>query len=269
MNLKIFQKNKVLYCFSVLTFLLTSCDLTSPINNRIVKIQEYITEQNYIKATQEYEKILKKKLDPDIEIKIRYQLANIYSIYLGNYQHAKTHLLKIQNITLDPFWLVKTEEELGNINLNQLLIYNESAKNYINLVKVRPKLREFDTYQLNLALSYYKAKEYKNAIIEFNKLKKNPNHAYYIDAIYYLGKINFDKQEWNKAISFFTIYISKETNKDSIFNAKYLIANSYESMEMLNEAYKTYYSILRDHPNTEVVRKRLSSIYNRKVARKR
>jgi len=253
----------------ILTFLLISCDLTSPINNRIVKIQKYITDQNYIKATKEYEKILKKKLPTNIEIKIRYQLANIYSIYLGNYLNAKTHLLKIQSITLDPFWLVKTEEELGNINLNHLLMYNESSKNYINLVKVRPKLREYDTYQFNLALSFYKAKEYKNAITEFNKLKNMLNHSYYIDAIYYLGKINFDQQKWSKAIKFFTMYISKETNKDSIFNAKYLIANSYESMEMLNEAYKTYYSILRDHPNTEVVRKRLSSIYNRKVARKR
>ena len=47
------------------------------------------------------------------------------------------------------------------------------------------------------------------------------------------------------------------------------MANAYETMERLKEAYNIYYSIVGEYPNNEVIKARLNSIYERKVARKR
>jgi len=47
------------------------------------------------------------------------------------------------------------------------------------------------------------------------------------------------------------------------------MANAYEMLEKLKEAYNLYYSILGEYPNTKVIQNRLNSIYARKIARKR
>ena len=61
----------------------------------------------------------------------------------------------------------------------------------------------------------------------------------------------------------------REKRRDNIVQTKFLMANAYETMEKLKAAYNIYYSILGEYPNTEVIKNRLKSIYERRVARKR
>ena len=64
-------------------------------------------------------------------------------------------------------------------------------------------------------------------------------------------------------------YLKYEKNKDRIIEAKFMIANSYETKESLKEAYDIYYSILPEYPNPEVIKGRLKSLFTRRQARKR
>ena len=64
-------------------------------------------------------------------------------------------------------------------------------------------------------------------------------------------------------------YLKREKQKNKIVQVKFLIANAYESDEQLKNAYNIYYSLLGDYPNQEVLKSRLKSIYERRVARKR
>ena len=56
---------------------------------------------------------------------------------------------------------------------------------------------------------------------------------------------------------------------NQLVDALILMANAYETMENLKNAYNLYYSLLGEYPNTQVLQNRLSSIYERQVARKR
>ena len=84
-----------------------------------------------------------------------------------------------------------------------------------------------------------------------------------------MGMIHFEKKEWRQAISFWNQYITREKRKDFVIEAKFLMANAYETLEALKKAYNLYYSILGEYPNTEVIQSRLNAIYQRRIARKR
>ena len=60
-----------------------------------------------------------------------------------------------------------------------------------------------------------------------------------------------------------------EKREDLIVEAKFLIANAFESSEDLKRAWDIYYSIKGSYPNTKVIFERLNSIRDRRVARKR
>lgn len=81
--------------------------------------------------------------------------------------------------------------------------------------------------------------------------------------------IYFLNLNWDLAIIAFKKYIKIEKRRDIIVQAKFILANIYETKEELKKAYNIYYSILGEYPNAQVIKNRLESIYNRRVARKR
>ena len=90
-----------------------------------------------------------------------------------------------------------------------------------------------------------------------------------MNSFYYLGLIHFHQKLWKRSLVYLKEYSKRETKKESIVQAKFLMANIYESREELKTAYDLYYSILGKYPNTQVVQNRLNSIYSRRIARKR
>lgn len=108
-----------------------------------------------------------------------------------------------------------------------------------------------------------------SALEVLNKIQSDSSHQYYIRSFYYLGLIYFEEKEFNKALYVWQEYIKRETNKDNLVQAKFMIANIYESIENLKMAYDIYYSIVNDYPNPEVIQSRLTSLYNRRISRRR
>ena len=118
-------------------------------------------------------------------------------------------------------------------------------------------------------MSYKELNKSSEAIKIFERIQQDKNHQYYVKTFFQLGMIFFEEKKWDKAISYWKEYIQIETRKDSIVRTKFLMANAYETMELLKKAYNIYYSILGEYPNTKVIKNRLESIYNRRVSRKR
>jgi hypothetical protein len=81
--------------------------------------------------------------------------------------------------------------------------------------------------------------------------------------------IQFRQGHWGPAIDMWKKYLEVETRKDKKVEVRYLMANAYETIENLKEAYAIYYSLLGEYPNTQVIQNRLKAIYQRKVSRKR
>jgi hypothetical protein len=100
-------------------------------------------------------------------------------------------------------------------------------------------------------------------------MKNDSNHLFHIESFYYIGLINYYQQKWNESIEEWLEYIKREKLKDKIVKVKFLIANAYESQEKLKEAYNIYYSLLDDYPNPQIIKQRLKTVFDRRMARKR
>lgn len=251
------------------TAFLSSCDFTPPINRKIIDAQNYITEQEYAKAAYLYEEILKSNPAQDLRLKICYQLGELYSIYLGEYKKAVYYYTEVKELTEDPLWLIKTEEKLAEVNFNYLKNYKDAIKNYTRLSEFTPKLKNFDLFQLQIALSHFYLNDKDAAMAKLTKIQSDPNHEYFVRSFYYVGLIYFEQKEFDKALFVWLEYLKRETRKEYIVQAKFMVANAYESTENLKMAYDIYYSIANDYPNPDVIQNRLNSLYQRRVSRRR
>ena len=249
--------------------ILVSCDFTPPINRKIIDAQNYITEQEYERSATLYEDILKSNPSPDLRLKICYQLGELYSIYLGNYKKAAYYYNEVKALTEDPLWLIKTEEKLADVNFNYLKNYRDAIKNYTRLSEFTPKLKNFDFFQLQIALAHYYLNEKDKALQQLTIIQSNPNHEYFVRSFYYIGLIYFEQKDFSKALYVWSEYLKRETKKEAIVQAKFMVANAYESTENLKMAYDIYYSIANDYPNPDVIQNRLNSLYQRRVSRRR
>lgn len=256
---------------SMLSFLATSCflDFTPQIHKETLEAQRLVLEQRYQDAIVIYERILKENPENSIKVKIYYQLGDLFSINLSKNKKAIDYYLKIRKVTGDPLWLVKSEERIGEVSFRYLKDFEQSIKSYQKLSSFKPRLKNYDFYEYRLAQSYLYGKDYPKAKEHLERISKIPGHKYRLRSIYQLGHLHFEKKEWREAIKKWNEYIKKETRRDNIVQTKFLLANTYETLEELKMAYNLYYSILGEYPNTEVVQSRLESIYERRVARKR
>ncbi|HXH74490.1 MAG TPA: tetratricopeptide repeat protein [Bacteriovoracaceae bacterium] len=262
------------HLFSRLFFILfilglNSCDFTSGLNQDILSAQKYVDNQEFSKAVDLYERILKKGPSKLIKTKINYQLAEIYYLYLDQQLKALKYYQYIVENVDDPLWQVKSLEKIADINFSFAKNFDESIRAYQMLMQFKPRLKNYDYYYLRVGESYFEMGRYQKAREIFNQIMDQPTNPYHVEAFNQMGLIEFYNKNWDKAVDYWLEYLKRERSKDKIIKTKFLIANAYESNEKLKEAYNIYYSLLPHYPNPEMLRARLKSLYARRVARKR
>ena len=251
-----------------LLLLLAGC-FTPRLNKEILKTQEDIAAQRYQKAISRYEGILNSSPPKEIKAKIYYQLGELYSIQMLDYNKAIYYYNQVKDASDDSLWEVKAEEKMADINFMYTKNYKAAIKNYTHLFEFRPKLNQSDMYEYRLAMCFFYIGEMDKSIVIFEKILKNDKHQYNVKSFYHLGMIFFQSEKWQKAVYYWKDYIKKESRRDKVVQTRFLMANAYETMEQLKEAYNLYYSILGEYPHTEVLKSRLNAIYARRVSRKR
>jgi tetratricopeptide (TPR) repeat protein len=253
----------------LLILLLQSCDLSSGLYKEILDAQQLVKEQSFKEAVDRYKSILNKKPSKNIKIKIYLQLGDIFSIYLNDQDAALRYYDKIIKEIDDPLWQVKVLEKIADINFQYKRDYKRSSKVYRILVDFVPKLNKFDYYEYMLGMSNHNNNKFKDAIKVFSRVIKNKKHKYFLESYYHKGLSYYFLKDWNQAITVWKQYIRFERRKSQVVQVKFLLANAFETVEKLKEAYNLYYSILGDYPNSQVIKNRLKSLYARRVARKR
>jgi tetratricopeptide (TPR) repeat protein len=247
----------------------SSCDFTSGLNQDILTAQKFVDNQDFSKAVELYEKILKKNPSKVIKTKINYQLAEIYYLYLDQQIKALKYYQFIVNNVDDPLWQVKSLEKMADINFSFAKNFNDAIRAYKVLMQFKPKLKNYDYYYLRVGEAYFELGKYTKAREIFNKILSEPTNPYNVEAFNQMALIEFYTKNWDKAVEYWMEYLKRERRKDQIIKVKFLIANAYESNEKLKEAYNIYYSLLPTYPNPEVLKGRLKSLFARRVARKR
>ena len=222
----------------------------------------------YKEAAEKYEEILGRVPPSALRSKIYFHLGEIYHLYLGNNEKAIHFFEETISSVSDPNLKILSKERLAKIYFEKREFFL-SEKYYRTLYNFFPKLERHEKYQFNLGFIFLKRSKLKKAESIFKKIIKTKNHQFKIKSYFHLGLVEFNSKRWKKAIDYWNHYLKLENKEEELIEAKFLLANTYETMENLEKAYEIYYSILEEYPNQEVIRNRLKSVYKRKIERKR
>ena len=254
---------------NILLVLCSSCDFSSRYHKKIIEAQELLNDLKYAEAAQEYEKVIESVPNGILKYKLQFQLGEIYSLYLNKPKRAKENYQDIIDNSDDPRWKVKSFEKLAELEFGSFRNFRKSEEYYRKLYSFFPVLENQDLYQYRLGLSLLENKKFIEAKNIFESIFKNENHKQRRRALFYLGLIEFQQKKWKNSVDYWMDYLRRETNKEHISHTKFMLANSYETMEELDTAYNIYYSLLGEYPNQEVIKSRLKSIFTRRIDRNR
>lgn len=249
--------------------LFSSCDFTTSIHKDIIKAQEHLAHQEYHHAVLKYEEILKHNPNAKLKVKIVYQLGEIYFLYLNDGEKALFYFSQVRSLTQDKSWLSRVSEKMAEIYFTMIKDYGRAATEYTNLIADNPNTDKIQFYQFQLAISYRKNNDYEKSVEIFNKITADDTHKHHVQSFYELGMAFYYQKKWKEAIASWMEYLKREKRRENIIQAKFMIANAYETNEQLKEAYDIYYSIVGDYPNSNVIKSRLKALYSRRMARKR
>lgn len=246
-----------------------SCDFAPTLDKSILEAQRALEKQDYTKAANINDSILNKSFRREIKRKVLFQQGDIYLIHLGQPEKALSYFHQIYQDESDPYWQVKSLEKIADINFFQLQRYAEAAKKYEILADFKPPLKKHDSYKFLMTKALIENKEYAKAMVLLGEIAADSKNEFQNDAYYQKGLISFYSKRWDSAIENLKIFIANSSSKELVVQAKFLIANCYETQEKLREAYNIYYSIIDTYPNMEVIKSRLKSLFERRQNRKR
>ena len=165
-------------------------------------------------------------------------------------------------------WDFLAREKLAIIYF-ELSNFSIAEQYYRDLFNIYPKLEKWQEYQFKLSIALFEQRKLKEAEKIFNNIIKYGKHDFEKRAYFYLGLVKFSNKEWQEAISYWKQYLKRKIKKSEIVETKFLLANSYETIEELQKAYDIYYSLLGEYPNSKIIKNRLEAIYKRKAKRRR
>ena len=174
---------------------ISSCDFSPKLQQEILKAQDLISRGEYKNATGLYEKILTMNMGAELRVKILYQTADLYSIFLGDVEKGKKYYYKVFEVTQNPKEQLKALERIGELDFTYLKNYKESLSIYKKLISLYDGSANRDFFDYRMALSYFNMGNYENAKLDFEKILKNPSHQYNTISLYYIGLISFRKNE--------------------------------------------------------------------------
>ena len=256
--------NWILFCL-----LLASCDFSSRLQKEILSAQESISAHKYARAVSHYEEAVKLNPPNEAKVKILYQLGELNTVHLARHRTAIDYFKQIIKVSINPLWQVKAKERIAEINFTILKDYFMAKKAYQTLVSYKPELDDKEFYEFRMAVSSLNDGQYSEAHTLFKSMSANANHQFNTDAWYYKALCSMFQKKWERAEKDISRYLQLERRRDKIVQGRFILANILETQENLKAAYEMYYSILGEYPNTEVVKNRLDSLYQRRIARKR
>ncbi len=270
------KKTLLLWVFILLgpTLFLLLTDFSSGVNKKILRAQEHIHLHDYQKAAELYEEILLNPLSLEKMSMVVFQLSDLYLLYLNKpfkATQAFTRFNKIKKLPLS--WKVKSLEKMADIYFSFIKNFSMAAEYYSRLISIHPGIENRALYEYRLSLSYLHLKDYQKAREAFLKVMEGLEKNYRSLALFYTGISYFEEQNWPMAIKWFSQCQRDEfystLPSDKAMMSSFLLANSYEMNGDLKGAYASYWPLLNSYPNSDVIKKRLQNVYQRRVARKR
>lgn len=254
--------------YILLFFFIASCNALKP-KMPLEKAQHAILKRHYKEAKKILERIDILLLTQEEENYYYFYKGEIAFIDLKKIKEAVENYEKIKISTIkNTSFKEKVLERIAEINFTFFKRWEKSIKDYKELAKVTKDIKKRDFYRFRMAVALFETGKMVLARQEFHQIVKNRKSLFAEDAHFFYAKTFFVTQKWKEASIEFNNYIKTKSDKYHD-QAKFLLANVYEEQEKLEQAYNIYHSLLKTHPNPEIIMGRMEAVYKRKKARKR
>lgn len=176
---------------------LSYTDIESHYNNGV----ELFEKKAYTAARKEFRAYIEKsasRLTPD---KFTISNAEYYSAVCGLYTNALDADIEIQRFVLHHSEHPKAKiiySDLGN-SFYEKGDYKKAIEYLTKAIANRGDNLEVYDLRYKLGVSYYQLKDFKNALVEFNFVKKTASENA-LDAAYYAAVINFQNEDYDAAL---------------------------------------------------------------------
>lgn len=242
---------------------------TPSYHKSILNAQNLIKAGNYSESLKVYQEVLEQSIPNKIRKQINFQIGNLLSVYLGDFDLAIEYLNTYKRLVELPDEYILVEKKIAEIFFKYKKNYEKAIKAYKNLINFRPRPEEYEEFEVKYGICLIELKRYEEATLFFQNIRSNSQHLFQNKSLYYLALINFHQGDFDKAVENFRIYLKREEDEDQTNTATILMANAYETSGKLDKAYEIYYNLYSKYPNPKIIKDRLDSLYKRRVAQKR
>lgn len=209
----------------------------------------YNQTQQWQKEVEEYIKIL--QFNPD-DLRANYRVGHAY-YRQGKHQEAKDHLMKA--VEGDPS-LSDCFLPLG-VSSYELAQYDDAESFLLRAIDNNPNQLEAHYY---LGLIYKGKKDYDAALKMFDNAKREGR--FYDKCLLGMGEIYFENGMYDKAIEVLEQGVGRiRSDDESSLNYRYLLAESFEMQNKINEAVYHWEQIAKKNPDYRGVRMKLEDYY--------
>lgn len=211
------------------------------------KAHEYYLKNDFNKAKDSYEKILKND-ERNIEA-----LVNLGVVLKQLNQRQKAYELYIKAININPKYAF-AYNNLGNL-LKEAGRLKEAIKVYSDVIKIEPK--NFHAYN-NLGMVYEKLNDYNKAIIAYKEaVRVNPNFA---KAVNNIGVVLYKQKKYKEAIEIFKIALNIDPKYYELYSN---IGACYNKLKEYEKAIESLNFAIKKDPKHSGAYTNLGNVYNK------
>lgn len=225
-------------------------------------------EGKYVEALAQYREVVSKDPDGRLAADALYQMGNIYSLNLKDYQRAVEAYRRLVSANPRTPFSPDAQKKIAEIYRDKYGDLGGAISEYQRLVDLYPK--EADRALFQMAQCHILLRDFDSARERFERILKDAPDIDYKDEVYYqIANTYYLEGKTEEARTKFEEILKMFPDSKFATDAKFGIALAYEETGDLQEALNRLMELKGVYPNQSVLELRISGIKERIEARKR
>jgi tetratricopeptide (TPR) repeat protein len=234
----------------------------------------YLQQGQYLRAVEEYSRIVNLEQKGPMAVKAQEQIAYIYEQQLKDYPRAIRALRDVYRRAEDMPFKLKARVQIAKIYSDRMGDFIASAEEYEMIFKeFGDQLTEGADLYIAWAEALMEASRFDDAAARLSQFQtKFPGHKDGPKALFLLAQAHLAGRNYELAVETFREVIRKFTGIDGyvsmVAESYYGLGMSFEGMDDLSQALEAYKASLTTYPNPKVVELKIDRLLKRKKERR-
>jgi len=253
--------------------LLSACNLGSS-DQQWRLASSYIEQKQYLRAVEEYTRIVNFEQKGDLATKAQQQITLIYERYLSDYPRAIRSEREVYRRTDDPHAKRAARLKIADIYSNKLGDFSAAADEYERVFEEFGNMFAGSPERmLEWADALMETGKFADAALRYNQFRSSyPGNIHGARVLFLEAQAYLADQKYDVAIESFRelirSYRSIEGQEGFVAESYYGLGMAFEAKDDLSKALEAYRESLAKYPNPRVVKVKIERLQKRKKERR-